>query len=313
MSYPNPNRQNYRMRSNFTPPPVRNPYLSYQDLQKKMEQYQMSKPMIQSYDSPGDVPIIKEPKETKQMTTMCPFMMEPYVTAQDPNVSSNMKGSYVSNPEPSKTVPVLDPLKEPSLPDAKQTTPKSDTMSEPSTRLDSTPEVPSEPLPVMPGPSVIPPMKSEPVLPDPIPVTPPSATDSAPTMSPDSMTAYKSRTDRDYSYMNRIYPIDIRRVLAEVKSEFDQVDYPGSFIYDSYPDKTTLLQLTQKVYRSLLPITAEYDLDGNTLEEGILFLPDDDRLPGLLPKADSKLWMLYTVHTLVKSELLNRRNNMPSK
>ena len=109
--------------------------------------------------------------------------------------------------------------------------------------------------------------------------------------------------NEEYMKMIRRHPEAVRRIYTEVKKAFDRLDYNGSWIYDENPDRATLLRLSEDIYRSLIPITQDYnpstDQSGNIEEE--------NRVPGLLPNKNSPRWMLYVVFVLVQNELMHRR------
>ena len=109
--------------------------------------------------------------------------------------------------------------------------------------------------------------------------------------------------NEEYRKMIQRHPQDVRRIYTEVQKAFDRLSYAGSWIYDENPDRATLLRLSEDIYRSLLPITEDYDPSTDqpvTIEE-------ENRVPGLLPNKKSPRWMLYVVFILVQNELMNRR------
>lgn len=213
MPYSTPNRQNYRMRPNYTPPPIRNPYLSYQELQKKAQAYK-----------PTTFPTVEE-------------------------ISSLVAQATEQPPMRDNTQPMRDNMQPPMR----------DNMQPPTTTFPTNP---------------------------PLPLSFPKS----------------NLTDKDIAYINHMFPEDIRLILEEIKKHFDRLDYEGSFIFDEYPDRTTLIRLSEDIYNSLLPLTHDFEP-----EEPPRMQEDRQRTPGLLPKNDSKLWMLYVILILVYSELLSRR------
>ena len=91
-------------------------------------------------------------------------------------------------------------------------------------------------------------------------------------------------------------------ILAEIQKRFDLLDYEGSFIFDEFPDKPTLVRLSDDIYHALLPLTQNYEPETSPREQ-----EERRRTPGLLPENDSKLWMFYVILILVNNELLSRR------
>jgi hypothetical protein len=115
-----------------------------------------------------------------------------------------------------------------------------------------------------------------------------------------------STTHDDNAYLTRMYPADIRHVLMEVKKEIDNIDYEGSFIYDVYPDKTTIICISKIIYSNLLSTTSQYDVKDDyeclTGEKYLSSNPSD-----MFPPANSNLWMFYVVTLLVFNDIFDRR------
>lgn len=194
MPIPYQNRRNSRMRSNMTPPPIRNPYLSYQELQQQSVKYQ-----------------------------------------------------------------------------------------EKNNSLEETQEVAKEEALITP---------------------------SYPTIKATEMPQETSNLSRDLNYMLGLYPETVRVILAEVQKEFDHLDYDGSFIYDKYPDKTTLLRLAGIIYERIYPLTESKAVTGTqgTHREQLTSELENEPAPGRLPAADSTVWLFHLVTILIYNELLYRRN-----
>jgi hypothetical protein len=110
----------------------------------------------------------------------------------------------------------------------------------------------------------------------------------------------------DSAYLTRMYPTDIRHILTEVKRELDNIDYEGSFIYDVYPDKTTLICISKIIYSNLLSTTSQ-----NELKDDYECRTDEKYLSNnrsdMFPPANSNLWMFYVVTLLVFDDIFDRR------
>lgn len=48
-------------------------------------------------------------------------------------------------------------------------------------------------------------------------------------------------------YLTSLNPVLSRRIQTEVSKECDRLDHPGSVLYDEYPDKESLLYLTDQI------------------------------------------------------------------
>ena len=59
--------------------------------------------------------------------------------------------------------------------------------------------------------------------------------------------------EKDYDYMHLLIPETSIRIFESVEEICDRLEYEGSFLYDEYPDKTTLLNLTDKICEKMSP------------------------------------------------------------
>lgn len=55
--------------------------------------------------------------------------------------------------------------------------------------------------------------------------------------------------ENDYSYLKYLYPDICNPIQELIDEECDQLEYDGSFIFDSYPDKISLQQLAHKILK----------------------------------------------------------------
>lgn len=56
--------------------------------------------------------------------------------------------------------------------------------------------------------------------------------------------------ENDDSYLKYLYPNICNPIQKIIDDECDQLEYDGSFIFDSYPDKISLQQLAHKIYKA---------------------------------------------------------------
>lgn len=70
-----------------------------------------------------------------------------------------------------------------------------------------------------------------------------------PSMQPVFGAAKLWEMENDYSYLKYLYPDICSRINAFIDDECDPLEYEGSFIFDEYPDKTTLQQLAHKILK----------------------------------------------------------------
>ena len=55
--------------------------------------------------------------------------------------------------------------------------------------------------------------------------------------------------ENDYSYLKYLYPDICNPIQELIDEECDQLEYDGSFIFDTYPDKISLQQLAHKILK----------------------------------------------------------------
>lgn len=53
--------------------------------------------------------------------------------------------------------------------------------------------------------------------------------------------------EREFRLMKSYYPETARQVQEKVEEVCDRLDYPGSPIYDEYPDKWTLSRISRRI------------------------------------------------------------------
>lgn len=54
--------------------------------------------------------------------------------------------------------------------------------------------------------------------------------------------------EKDYDYMRRMIPDSSRQIFDFIEDICDRLEYEGSFLYDECPDKTTIHNMTDKIY-----------------------------------------------------------------
>jgi hypothetical protein len=71
-------------------------------------------------------------------------------------------------------------------------------------------------------------------------------------LTPERFMIDDSLTEKDYDYLKRIAPAQIRPLFDIMEDFCDRLEYEGSFLYDEYPDKTTILTITDKIHEKLI-------------------------------------------------------------
>ena len=57
--------------------------------------------------------------------------------------------------------------------------------------------------------------------------------------------------EKDYEYIHGLMPDSFRRLFDLIEDICDRLEYKGSFLFDECPDKTTILNLTDKIYSQI--------------------------------------------------------------
>lgn len=66
-------------------------------------------------------------------------------------------------------------------------------------------------------------------------------------LTPERFMVDESVIDQDYTYMKQLSPAASNRLSELIEDVCDRLEYEGSFMYDEYPDKTTLLKMTDTI------------------------------------------------------------------
>lgn len=56
---------------------------------------------------------------------------------------------------------------------------------------------------------------------------------------------------RDYEYMKRLYPREVRLISSVLEEYLDRFEYEGSPMYAQYPDAVTIYRIASEIWRKL--------------------------------------------------------------
>lgn len=56
---------------------------------------------------------------------------------------------------------------------------------------------------------------------------------------------------KDYEYMKRMYPKEVRLIASVLEEYLDRFEYEGSPMYAQYPDAVTIYRIASEIYRKL--------------------------------------------------------------
>lgn len=57
----------------------------------------------------------------------------------------------------------------------------------------------------------------------------------------------EAQQEKEFQLMKSYYPETVKKLQDKVEEECDRLDYPGSPIYDEYPDRLTLNRICRKI------------------------------------------------------------------
>ena len=55
--------------------------------------------------------------------------------------------------------------------------------------------------------------------------------------------------EKDMDRMKELYPREVKRILELVEEECDKMEYEGSLMFDEYPDRFMMEQITDRIYK----------------------------------------------------------------
>ena len=102
--------------------------------------------------------------------------------------------------------------------------------------------------------------------------------------------------EKDLKYLSHLNSAVLNLLLVEIKKEFDLVDYDGSFIFDEFPDRNTLLKMAEIILERAKDMNIE-----EVTVEATQFNKND--------KKTRDPWLQYLIETLMFHELLERRRH----
>lgn len=70
-----------------------------------------------------------------------------------------------------------------------------------------------------------------------------------PSMQPVFGTGKLWELENDYSYLKYLYPDICSKISSQIDEECDRMEYEGSLMFDSYPDKISLQQVAGKILK----------------------------------------------------------------
>ncbi|MBO5388053.1 MAG: hypothetical protein J6A59_07940 [Lachnospiraceae bacterium] len=81
-------------------------------------------------------------------------------------------------------------------------------------------------------------------------------------MLPELQLVDEAELDEDREYLMQMYPAKARLIMVMVEDECDKLEYEGSPMFATYPDKETILGISRGIFRKVT-----YDQNDATLKQ----------------------------------------------
>lgn len=75
-------------------------------------------------------------------------------------------------------------------------------------------------------------------------------------LTPEHFMVDESVIDRDYTYFRQLAPEPAKILADALEDTCDRLEYEGSFLYDEYPDQTTLDKITDQIAAEFSDLSA---------------------------------------------------------
>ena len=86
----------------------------------------------------------------------------------------------------------------------------------------------------------------------------------SPLMWDDPVLEGQRQAERDLRQLQFMYPETAKTLLPDIEDACDRMEYEGSLMYDQYPDKSTVLRISDRIYervKDLFPLQKEAERD----------------------------------------------------
>lgn len=110
----------------------------------------------------------------------------------------------------------------------------------------------------------------------------------------------EEENERDWQKLKELYPDVAKLILAEVESVCDSMEYEGSMMFDSIPDKVRVRRLTGEIYEKMkgrFPVEEMQDQDD-------MFVMNQESRRRYPPKQN---WLSDFIQVLLYQEMFHRR------
>lgn len=102
--------------------------------------------------------------------------------------------------------------------------------------------------------------------------------------------------EKDMDRMRELYPREVKRILELVEEECDKMEYEGSLMFDEYPDRFMLEQITDRIAQR-----------AQDAEVGVEMSQRRDDMPPFRPPVGQRDDLRNLIGVLLNHEMYRRR------
>lgn len=110
----------------------------------------------------------------------------------------------------------------------------------------------------------------------------------------------EEENERDWQKLKEQYPDMAKIILAEVEKICDSMEYEGSMMFDSMPDKVRILKLTEDIYEK---VKDRYPVEELVDQDDVFVMNQEDRRR----RPPKQNWLSDFVQVLLYQEMFRRR------
>lgn len=103
--------------------------------------------------------------------------------------------------------------------------------------------------------------------------------------------------EKDMERMKELYPREVKRILEMVEEECDKMEYEGSLMFDEYPDRFMLEQITDRIAEKMR----------NTESNNVEASQRREELPPYRPPMGARDDLRNLIGVLLNHEMYRRR------
>ena len=109
--------------------------------------------------------------------------------------------------------------------------------------------------------------------------------------------------EKDLDRMKELYPREAKKVLEYVEDECDKMEYEGSLMFDEYPDRFMMEQITDRIYQKMQKEDKPAEVEAEQFSGPPSFGSPSHRPPQRGPRDDLR----SLIGVLLNNEMYRRR------